>query len=164
MTASPLDRPGVAARHFAGFRQANGADLKRRRMASARRLSRPQLRYERRAFAGSRINVEHIRESLYRPKPGARAAGCGKAVAQTFPDVGYAGALIQSQQFNDRDAAAVESARQQLSLRSMLDQIARSLSHHDRNSADVAFIKTDGLRQAGHFPAGLRHSALFPDL
>src|SRR5262252_4207128 len=128
------------------MRQANGADIERRRAVSARRPSRPQLREERGAFTRYRINVELIRESLYRPQPGPRAAGGGIAVAQTFANVGYAGALIQSQHFNGRDAVAVKSARQQLSLRSVLDQIGCGLSHHKRDSANLARVKTDGLR------------------
>src|SRR5262245_61123311 len=109
MTASPLDRPGVSTRRLAGLRQANDADLKRRRTVSARRSSRPQLRDERGAFTRYRINVELIRESLYRPQPGPRAADGGIAVAQTFANVGYARPLVQIQHFNSRYAVALES-------------------------------------------------------
>src|SRR5262245_51960926 len=109
VTILPFDRPGVSARHLAGLRQANGADLERRRTVSARRPSRPQLREERGAFTRYRINVELIRESLYRPQPGTRAAGGGIAVAQTFANVGYAGPLVQNQHFNSRYAVALES-------------------------------------------------------
>src|SRR5262245_62789260 len=164
MTASPLDRPGVSARHLAGLRQANGSDPERSRADSARRLSRPQLRDERGAFTRCRINVELIRESLYRPQPGARAAGGGIAVAQTFANVGYAGALIQNQHFNSRDAVAVESARQHLTLRGVLDQIGRCLSHHKRNPADVALTETDDPSEAGHSTTRLRNCAHFPNL
>src|SRR5262245_20726674 len=164
MTASPLDRPGVSTRRLAGLRQANDADLKRRRTVSARRPSRPQLRDERAAFARYRINVELIRESLYRSQPGTRAAVGGIAVAQTFANVGHAGALVQSQHFTSRDAVALESARQQLPLRGVLDQIGRGFRHHKRDSANVILSKTNGPRHAGHFPPGLRHRAHFPNL
>jgi hypothetical protein len=46
----------------------------------------------------------------------------------------------------------------------VLDQIGRGFSHHKRNSADPARVKTDGPRQAGHFPPGFRHGARFPDV
>src|SRR5262249_11890996 len=125
---------------------------------------RQQLRYERDAFTWRRINVEFVRETLYCPQPGTRTAGGGISVAQTFTDVSYAVALIQSQNFNSRDAAAIESARQQLPLRRMLDQISRGFSHHNGDSAELVRVKTDGPGQAAHFPPGFRHRARIPDV
>src|SRR5215470_2614526 len=139
------DRPPIAAHLLSGFRYGHRADA--HRVAVARRpAARTQPDIDDAAATGLRVDVEVVRQPLYRPKARTRRTRGRVTVCHRPRDVGHSGPAIDGDDFQLAAGKPCHRPHQNLSILGMFDQIRSQLRRDEPGAVAVFLAQANGAR------------------
>ena len=145
--AGALDvAPGVAALDLAGLRHDDGADFQRVRSRGAR-LSGQSCASTAVPCPGCEYTSNTCDMRFDRTEAGAGAAAGREPVAQALRQVGDARALVEPEESDAADVAALQRLHDQLAAAAVLDQVAADFHRDQRGAPGILLVEALARRQ-----------------
>ena len=116
------------------------------------------------ALAGTRIDLQGIRELCDRPQTVARTASSRIAVLQAAARICHTATAVERQHFQPDPAGVIASTGMNVPTAAMLQQVGGKFGHHDGHSVDAGLSQPHLDREFAYLAPSLRDLACVADL